>query len=793
VVKADQPPIVTLDEDAIAAYGVSSIQELLSVLAPQTGSGRGRSSDGPVILLNGMRISSFREMRGLPPEAIRRVEVLPEEVALKYGYRPDQRVVNFILKDHYRAFTTETGASVPGNGSYTGLSEEATLVRIANKARLNVTGTLSSQGSITEAERGITQTQGSGSDVAGDPNPAAYRTLQPKTNSAALNATWSKPLAVGTGLTLNALVQRDFSRSWNGLNTVSLTDDAGNAVNRTTTAPEPLTTRTYTTTYSAGAGLNTGLGAWQLSLTADGSHVVTDTHIDRRADLSGLQDMVDAGTLSATGALPAGSIVGGDPDRAHSRTDSLTSLATINGQPFRLPGGEVSLTVKTGFAYSGIHSTDTRTTSGAINLQRGDAQVGFSLDLPITSHRENFGAFLGDLSVNFNAEAHRLSDFGGLYDFGGGLTWRPTQKLSFTATFIGAEAAPTLTNLGAPTTTTQNVAIYDFVKSQTVLATVTTGGNPDLLKQRQRDVKLAANWTLPFLSNSTFILEYFRNRSFNTTNSFPLLTAEVEAAFPGRVTRNANGDILSVDESPVTFAREESNSLRYGINLSGSFGTPDPAMARSRMGMMRGIMPPPGGRGGPPGGPGGPGGRAERAGPEVRAGRGAGWSRWPGGPGGFDGRGRWNLSLTHTIMMMSRVQLTPGGTVYDLLGGSALSSTGVARHSIELEGGGFYRSFGLRVSGTYTGGARADSGTSNLDFHPIAKVNVRLFADLGRRPGVVRAVPFLKNARFSLSVNNLFNAIQKVTDQNGEIPLRYQAGYLDPVGRLFKVEFRKQF
>jgi hypothetical protein len=175
----------------------------------------------------------------------------------------------------------------------------------------------------------------------------------------------------------------------------------------------------YTTTYSAGAGLNTGLGAWQLSLTADGSHVVTDTHRPPRRSVR-LQDMVDAGTLSATGALPAGAIVGGDPDRAHSRTDSLTSLATINGQPFRLPGGEVSLTVKTGFAYSGIHSTDTRTTSGAIELQRGDAQVGFSLDLPITSHRENFGAFLGDLSVNLNGEAHRLSDFGGLYDLAAG-------------------------------------------------------------------------------------------------------------------------------------------------------------------------------------------------------------------------------------------------------------------------------------------------------------------------------------------------------------------------------------
>ena len=157
VVQAQQPPIVTLDEDEIAAYGVNSIQDLLTVLAPQTDSGRGRSSDGPVILLNGMRISNFREMRGLPPEAIRRVEVLPEEVALKYGYRPDQRVVNFILKDHFKSISSETEASVPGNGSYAGLSEEATLAKIANKARVNVTGTLSTQSAITEAERGISQ------------------------------------------------------------------------------------------------------------------------------------------------------------------------------------------------------------------------------------------------------------------------------------------------------------------------------------------------------------------------------------------------------------------------------------------------------------------------------------------------------------------------------------------------------------------------------------------------------------------------------------------------------------
>jgi len=800
VVKADQPPIVTLDEEEIAAYGVNSISDLLSVLAPQTGSGRGRGgSGGPVILLNGMRISSFREMRGLPPEAIRRVEVLPEEVALKYGYRPDQRVVNFILKDNFKSYGSETEVGLPTNGSFATVSEEATAVRIANKARINVTGTLSTQSAITEAERGIQQTPTAAPTVAGDPSAADYRTLQGKADSAALNATWSKPIGVGTGLTLNLLAQRDFSRSLNGLSTITLTDPAGNSATRTTATPEPLTTRVYTTTISAGAGLNAGVGAWQLSVTADGSHVETTTRIDNRADLGGLQALVTAGSLGVTDPLPGSAIIAVSPDEARSRTDSLTSLATLSGQPFRLPAGPSSLTVKTGFAYSGINSTDSRTMTGSTRLRRSDAQAGFSLDMPITSRRDNFGGAIGDLSLNLNAEAHTLSDIGGLYDYGAGLTWRPTEKLSLTGTFIGTEVAPTLSQLAAPTTVTQNVAVYDFTKGQTVLATVISGGNPTLAKERDRDIKLAANWTLPFLTNSTFVLEYFRNLSFNAATSFPLLTADVEAAFPGRVTRDQNGNILSIDQSPVMFARQEKQSLRYGINLSGSFGTPDPTMQRGGrfpgMAMMRGAGgPPPGGPGGPP--PGGPSsggmGAVGAGGPPPGAG-GPPPGGMGGGRGGFDGRGRWNLSLTHTIILASRVQLTPGGQIYDQLGGDALTTGGVARHSIQLEGGGFYRGFGLRITGTYTGGARADSGQTSLDFHPIATLDARVFADLGRKPALVKAVPFLKNSRVSLAVSNLFDGTQRVTDQNGQIPLRYQVGYLNPTGRVFKLEFRKQF
>ncbi|MEO0030889.1 MAG: hypothetical protein RIS94_647 [Pseudomonadota bacterium] len=558
-VTSAQPPIVTLDEEDIASYGASSLQDLLSLLAPQTGSGRGRGSDGaPVVLLNGMRISGFREIHSLPPEAIRRVEVLPEEVALKYGYRPDQRVVNFILKDHFRSFGTETEVNLPGSGGYSDVREEATLARIDMGARLNVTGTYETQSPLTEAERGIVQPAGS------DPAAAAYRTLLAQTRSAALNATWAKPLAGGAGLTLNVLVQRDASDSLNGV--------------KSTDPLVALARITRTTTISAGAALNKPLGDWQLAVTADGSHVATGSSIDTLAQLV--------------------------PDQARSITDSATSLATLSGRPFRLPGGDASLTVKTGFAWNGIRSSDTRRAdAGDTRLTRGDAQAGFSLDVPITSRRENFGAGVGNLSLNLNGEVHHVSGFGQLYDYGGGLTWGPTEKLTLTASYIGTEKAPGLSDLAGPTTVTPGVAIYDFATGQTVLATVISGGNPNLRKERQRDIKLAANWDLPFVKNATLLVEYFRNRSRDTTNAFPVLTPAIEAAFPGRVVRDAaTGRIISIDQSPVTFAQEKSSRLRWGINISGNFGKPDPNARRG--GRFGGMM----GGGGPGGGGGGMGG-----------------------------------------------------------------------------------------------------------------------------------------------------------------------------------------
>jgi hypothetical protein len=174
-----------------------------------------------------------------------------------------------------------------------------------------------------------------------------------------------------------------------------------------------------------------------------------------------------------------------------------------------------------------------------------------------------------------------------------------TSKLSLQASYIANQAAPSLSNLGAAQTSTYNVSVYDFARGQSTLATVITGGNPDLVRESRHDIKLGINWTLPVIKNSNLIVEYFDNRSKNVSTSFPALTAAVLGAYPGRVTRDAmTGAITQIDERPVTLADQHEKRIRWGFNISGNMGKPLPPVRRRGMFGMDG--PPPGGP--PPGG-----------------------------------------------------------------------------------------------------------------------------------------------------------------------------------------------
>ena len=108
---------------------------MLDSVASQIGSARGRSGGRPILLLNGQRISGFREMRDLPPEAIERMEILPEEVALKYGYAADQRVVNIVLRRRFNSTSAELRGKGATDGGYVSGQGDVTRLIIADGTR----------------------------------------------------------------------------------------------------------------------------------------------------------------------------------------------------------------------------------------------------------------------------------------------------------------------------------------------------------------------------------------------------------------------------------------------------------------------------------------------------------------------------------------------------------------------------------------------------------------------------------------------------------------------------------
>jgi hypothetical protein len=218
---------------------------------------------------------------------------------------------------------------------------------------------------------------------------------------------------------------------------------------------------------------------------------------------------------------------------------------------------------------------------------------------------------------------------------------------------------------------------------------------------------------------------------------------------------------------------------------------PGSANAQGQGGQGQGSGP---GPGGPGGGQGDRGGRGSGPGGGGFPGFGRGG---PGGPGGGGGGGRWFLNLQYTLDLKNEVLVAPGGPLLDLLDGDALTGGGAPRHSGSARLGVFYGGFGSFLNATYTGASRIEGtglpGSTDLEFADLATLNWRVFADLGQQESLIEAVPLLDDTRVTFSIDNIFDARQRVTNEAGIVPVRYQPFLIDPIGRSFEIEIRKLF
>lgn len=796
-----QEPIVSYDSTQIQAFGATNIGELVTLLEAQTRSARGGS---PVFLVNGRRISGFREIRGIPPEAIERFEILPEETALSYGYSANQRVVNIVLKADFRSLTTSLNVSRSDQGGRTTTQSENNILNIAGADRWSLDINGSSSNALYESERNIDR---SGTttplDSVGDTDLNAYRTLLPRAAEASVAGTYKHDLNDKVGMTLSGSLEDSSSRSYLGLPGVSLSLPEGNpwspdgaAVDlyRYIGLPDALQRQTNTRAAELGTVFDGYLGEWRWTATGEYSRTETDTTTGRGVDEDALQDAITAGdtTVNPYGDL-SGVATAAARDTANSISQSLEGEVVLNGTAWELPAGGVTTTFKLGGEHQSLDSESLRSgvaTDRSQSRDLGSLQANF--DLPISSVDRGVLPKIGDLSANMNLAYQELSDFGGVSALGGGLNWSPVARLSLSANYSDEDKAPTIQQLNDPTISTPNTAVFDYSTGQTVQVTQITGGDPNLKAENRRILKLGVNWQPLSATDLRLNLAYTRTEAEDEISSFPAITPDLEAALPERFTRADDGALTSIDARPLNFASREQQDVQWGFNFSRPFGKPNPAMMGQR----------PGG----PGGPGGPGAGGPPPGGAVRMGGGRGGPGGPGGPGGGrlrgstapgmqPGQGMFNFSLTHTWRVQDEVVIRDGLAPLDLLDGDSISgSGGQSRHEVQVQTGVFKNGFGTFINANWKSGTTVEgdgAGSADLDFSDRMTVNLFAFADLTQRTSLVERLPFLKGARVGIGVQNIFDDRISVTSSDGSAPVNYQRDYLDPQGRVFRINLRK--
>ncbi|MGA9582189.1 MAG: TonB-dependent receptor [Allosphingosinicella sp.] len=714
----------------IDAYGVSNIGELIDALGPQVGSSGGREDGSPVTLLNGRRVSSFSEIAEIPTEAIERMEVFPEELALRYGYRANQKVVNIITFEKFSSRLGELASILPTEGGYGTGRVQANYFAIRGDTRFDFGAEYNGARSLLESDRNLAQPDAS-------PEAGRFRTLLPETERLTVNGLVSGTLLDDISSTLSARIELS-----------SVEDLLGRRGN------SALTRDTDTRAARLGTTSHGRIGNWLWTFTGIYDHVRTRVLTD---------------PAEATGRR----------DRARSANAFANANLLLSGALLKLPAGPVTTTVGGNVEFRDFSATSLR---GGLyqqaDISRDIGTVRANLNVPVSSRRTKDAAWLGDLAVNANLELERLSDFGTLRTFGYGINWSPVKAIGLVASVTTEQVAPTVEQLGGPLLVTPNVRTFDFARREVVDPTWIFGGNPELRPDDRHVVRLGLIARPLAATDLVVSVDYVSTRIDDPIAPFPIVTPLIEAAFPERFTRGADGELLRVDARPLNFDKSSRRHLRWGVSFVRPLGKVDPMLRSAPV-------------------------RTYSNEAEARAAAAPGTFVSMVQPGSAMARRLENMAsrlyfnVYHSWQLRDEILVRQGLPSLDLLDGTAIDLLGgTRRHRLELQAGVFKKGLGGRVSLDWqsrTTVRNPAGGAGDLAFADLAIVNVHLFANLADRFGGSEAPRWLRGARVTFGITNLLNSRPQVRDSSGSTPLSYQPAYLDPIGRSVSLGLRKVF
>jgi len=720
-----QPENVLKSRD-VKATGATSLDELLDAIAPDIGLALGSGSARPLVLLNGRRVSSYRELRDIPIEAISRVDILPEEVALKYGYPPDQKVVNVVLQNKFGETVGQVAANTASDDGFTGGSGDATRILLSPNRRTTLNAHAGTSDILRGAQRSLVEQQYESVGTG------ATGLLIPPELGIRGTGTFNGDLGGDTEATLNVEAGHSNGHLLSGLSEQ---------------LPAQLRRHTLDNSAHVGGSLIGDLGEWHWNATANGD-------LDRSKTRT-----TDLGQVFA-------------PGNAQTTRAAADIDGTINGPLFAAPGGSADVTLRAAASGEHLDIDEEHLVPLPVDAtKRGTATGAISIDIPISHVKRAFSA-LGNLTLNGNAEASQLSDFGTLTRFGGGANWSPVYGLNFVGNWNREEQAPSVRQIGDPFVETPGTRIFDFDNSLVNRVAVVTGGNPDLLTDRRRTLDLGVQWQ-PFGSSEVRLRGEYAHVDIDRPISNITVFPAIEEAFPERFVRDGAGDLVSVDLRPVNFSSARHDTLQLGFD----FNKPLKSHQVTNSEVLKAID------------------RVRAAGISVPQGN-TSSTNIPGSFAGFpSSKGRLAFSVTDTITLIDRALIEPGLPELDYLHGAPIGQTGgQPRHQVQAQAGWSNNGMGARLGANWRSATTIDDLSGDpLHFSPVATFDLRLFANVGQYLPLVSRHPWLRGSSLRFEVGNVFDTRPKVHDAAGAVPIGYDATMIDPLGRTFMLSFRKQF
>lgn len=788
------PPIAEIDADMIAAIGATSVPELLQAIRGVT-----QSADGgePIFLLNAQRVSGYQEIGSLPPEAIEKVEVLPEQAALKFGFPPTRRVVNFITKARFQQVelrgsagtTTRLGsATEQANVRLTRLQDGRRLTlgleykhtdalwqsdrdilpdpQIPFDATGNVTGlgggeidpALSAAAGeavtiVPVPERAGDRTIAGFAGGANDPrlfDLGPTRTLRPDNDTIKAEAVIADKIGGTMAGSLSLSAEQSRNRNVGGPAGARLIVPDSNpfspfagpvVLNRYLIEADPLRSNETVTTFNAGATLRGAIAGWRWDLTASYDRKQTDGGADIGIDPAAANAAIAAGA-DPFAPLDPSLLTGRLTEVTKLRTQNMLAKTVITNTPIRLPAGKISITATAEAGRATASSSSRGPSPSDRQLGRSRVEGGIAIDVPIASRREGVLGFAGELSVNASVNARQVSGFGGLTDSTFGAAWSPIKGLQLMGNIRRSATAPDMEQQSAPVSRIENVPVFDYGTGSTELVTLIRGGTPDLAAERRLTRSLTANLKPFEKSQLQLSATYEWTTIRDQTATIYGITPRAEALLPGLFVRDSAGRLVSVAYRPINLGVERQQLLRITLNSGGRIGKAPPPPAP-------GAKPPPG----PP-------------------------NYWGGiGP---------------TIKFYDRLQLRPGTPELDLLRGETINGGGTPRVQGYAYGGMNWQGFGFNANlwASAPSRVRNDDPASDLRFGGVFRLNLGVYMPVHR---LLPHGEWTRKLQLRLDLTNVTDDRQRVTDRNGVVPNRYQPDYLEPIGRTVTLSLRKLF